>query len=208
MNRFGIEVSLKHSPSLDPEYFPLHQFNTAFLKDAKKPVGIAVERSGGQTAVYETFIHGTPEMAQADQYYIDRMVKSILWMKGGFKVYIRGDESIYQAIAAAYAPGGSRAFDAEFMSNVYEQPFQVVLCDTLPEEKSNPEAIGRHLEGCRIGFDAGGSDRKVSAVIDGESVFSEEVVWFPKITEDPDYHFQGIVDAMKSAAAHRWPPCS
>ncbi len=202
MNRFGIEVSLKHSPSLDPEYFPLHQFNTAFLKDAKKPVGIAVERSGGQTAVYETFIHGTPEMAQADQYYIDRMVKSILWMKGGFKVYIRGDESIYQAIAAAYAPGGSRAFDAEFMSNVYEQPFQVVLCDTLPEEKSNPEAIGRHLEGCRIGFDAGGSDRKVSAVIDGESVFSEEVVWFPKITEDPDYHFQGIVDAMKSAAAH------
>ena len=202
MNRFGIEVSLKHSPSLDPEYFPLHQFNTAFLKDAKKPVGIAVERSGGQTAVYETFIHGTPEMAQADQYYIDRMVKSILWMKGGFKVYIRGDESIYQAIAAAYAPGGSRAFDADFMAGVYERPFEVVSCTELPAEKSNPQAIGRHLAGCRIGFDAGGSDRKVSAVIDGESVFSEEVVWFPKTTADPDYHFQGIVDAFKSAAAH------
>ena len=78
----------------------------------------------------------------------------------------------------------------------------MISCETLPEEKSNSEAIGRHLEGCRIGFDAGGSDRKVSAVIDGESVFSEEVVWFPKTTADPDYHFQGIVDAMKSAAAH------
>ena len=34
--------------------------------------------------------------------------------------------------------------------------------------------MGGHLDGCRIGFDAGGSDRKVSAVIDGETVFSEE----------------------------------
>lgn len=56
------------------------------------------------------------------------------------------------------------------------------------------------MEGCRIGFDAGGSDRKVSAVIDGESVFSEEVVWFPKVTEDPDYHYNEIVSALKTAA--------
>ena len=62
--------------------------------------------------------------------------------------------------------------------------------------------MGRHLGGCRIGFDAGGSDRKVSAVIDGEPVFSEEVVWFPKTTADPDYHYEGIVSALKSAAAH------
>ncbi|MEG2429956.1 MAG: ROK family protein, partial [Oscillospiraceae bacterium] len=54
---------------------------------------------------------------------------------------------------------------------------------------------------CRIGFDAGGSDRKVSAVIDGECVYSEEVVWYPKITEDPDYHFNGIVESFKTAAS-------
>jgi predicted NBD/HSP70 family sugar kinase len=62
--------------------------------------------------------------------------------------------------------------------------------------------MGGHLEGCRIGFDAGGSDRKVSAVIDGETVFSEEVVWLPKVNPDPDYHYNGIVSALKSAAAH------
>ncbi len=202
MNCHGIEFTLKHAPALDPGYMPLHKFNEAFLKDAKKPLGIAVERAGGQTAVYETFIHGTPDMAKADEYYVDRLVKTVLWMKGGFKVYVRGDEEIYKTLKAAYAPGGSRAFDADFMAGVYERPFEVVLCEELPEEKSSPEAIGRHLDGCRIGFDAGGSDRKVSAVIDGESVFSEEVVWFPKTTEDPDYHFQGIVDAMKTAAAH------
>ena len=62
--------------------------------------------------------------------------------------------------------------------------------------------MGGHLEGCRIGFDAGGSDRKVSAVIDGETVFSEEVVWLPKINPDPAYHYEGIVSALKTAAAH------
>jgi len=77
-----------------------------------------------------------------------------------------------------------------------------VACDKVPEENSDPKAIGRHLDGCRIGFDAGGSDRKVSAVIDGEPVFSEEVVWFPKINSDPDYHYDGIVAALKSAAEH------
>ena len=48
MNRFGIEVSLKHSPKLDPGYIPLYRFNQAFLKDAKAPLGIAVERSCGE----------------------------------------------------------------------------------------------------------------------------------------------------------------
>ena len=57
------------------------------------------------------------------------------------------------------------------------------------------------MNGCRIGFDAGGSDRKVSAVIDGECVYSEEVVWFPKLNEDPDYHFGHIVEAFKTAAS-------
>ena len=202
MNCYGIELSPRRLPPLDPDYTPLYLFNRAFLREAHKPLGIAVERSGGQIAVYETKIHGTPEFAEADRYYVDRLVKTLLWMKGGFKVYIRGDEEIFQALKSAYAPGGARAFDAEFMSGVYERPFQVVSCQVLPQEKSLPQAIGRHLDGCRIGFDAGGSDRKVSAVIDGESVFSEEVVWFPKTAEDPDYHFQGIVEAMKSAAAH------
>ena len=52
-----------------------------------------------------------------------------------------------------------------------------------------------------IGFDAGGSDRKVSAVIDGKTVYSEEVVWHPKTEPDPQYHFDGIVEAFRTAAS-------
>ena len=202
MNRFGVSVELKHIPILDPEFMPLMRFNHAFLAEAKKPVGIAVERADGQMASCHTFIHGTPEMAQADHYYIERLVKTILWMKGGFKVYVSGDEGTYEYLKTVYCAGGQQEFDWDYMASVFEHPFEIVLVDEIPEAKDAPKAIGGHLGGCRIGFDAGGSDRKVSAVVDGETVYSEEVVWFPKINSDPDYHYDGIVAAPKSAAEH------
>ena len=202
MNRFGISVELKHVPPLDPEFIPLMRFNRAFLETAKKPVGIAVERADGQMASCRTFIHGTPEMAEADHYYINRLVKTILWMKGGFKVYVSGDEGIAEYLRSIYCAGGGQEFDWDYMASVFEHPFEIVLVDDIPAAKDAPKAMGGHLEGCRIGFDAGGSDRKVSAVIDGETVYSEEVVWFPKTNSDPDYHYDGIVAALKSAAGH------
>ena len=200
MERYGISVDVKNVPVLDPEFTPILQFNRAFLKTAKKPVSIAVERADGQIATTHTFIHGTPEMADADRYYIDRLVKTELWMKGGFKVYVN-DKDIYEYLCGVYCAGGARAFDWEFMADVFEKPFEVVLTDAIPETLDKPVPMGGHLEGCRIGFDAGGSDRKVSAVIDGKTVYSEEVVWHPKTESDPQYHFDGIVSAFKTAAS-------
>ena len=202
MNKLGVEASLKHIPELDPEFFPVLQFNQAFLRTAQKPMSVAVERDRGQVAVCNTRIHGTPEWFEADCYYMDRLVKSLLWMKGGWKVYVAGDGAIGKYLQQTYSLTGARAFDADFMAGVYERPFEVVLCDQVPAEHDVSQAIGRHMDGCRIGFDAGGSDRKVSAVVDGETVFSEEVVWFPKVTADPQYHYDGIVSALKAAAEH------
>lgn len=202
MEHLGINIDIRNIPELDPGFIPLHRFNQAFLAKAKKPVGIAVERANGEMAAVETFIYGTPAMHEADCYYINRLVKTILWMKGGFRIYVRGDEGIYAYLKQAYSAGGCQAFDWDFMTSIFEHPFEVVMTDKLPESKDAPKAIGGHMTGCRIGFDAGGSDRKVSAVIDGEAVYSEEVVWFPKINSDPDYHYEGIVAALKSAASH------
>jgi predicted NBD/HSP70 family sugar kinase len=202
MNCHGIEVPVKNLPKLDPGFVPIMKFNREFLKTAKKPVSIAIERADGQMATAHTYIHGTPEMAEADHYYVDRLVKIVLWLKGGFKIYVSGDQGVYEYLKEAYSTAGSRSFDYIFMGEVFERPFEVVLCDQVPEAVDCPKAMGGHMEGCRIGFDAGGSDRKVSAVIDGESVYSEEVVWFPKVNSDPNYHYEGIVAALKSAAEH------
>jgi len=201
MERFGISSIYHHVPELDREFYPLNQFNRAFLKTATKPVAIALERSGGQMARVDTFLRGTPEFADADHYYADRLVKTLLWMKGGFRIYT-DDPDTCRYLQSVYCKGGAREFDWDYMGNIYEHPFEVVLTDKVPEAKDAPKAMGGHLEGCRIGFDAGGSDRKVSAVINGETVFSEEVVWFPKTNSDPDYHYDGIVSALRSAAEH------
>ena len=201
MERHGISVEIKNIPVLDPEFTPILRFNQAFLKTASKPVSIAVERADSQMATTHTFIHGTPEMAEADRYYIDRLVKTELWMKGGFRIYV-DDKDVCDYLKSVYCKGGAREFDWDYFANVFEHPFEIILTDKVPESMDISKPMGGHLEGCRIGFDAGGSDRKVSAVIDGETVFSEEVVWFPKITADPDYHFDVIVSALLSAAAH------
>ena len=203
MEFLNLELPVAHLPELDKSFVPLEAFFAAHQKLAKKPVCVAVERSRGQIGVWETALIGTPEYAEADAYYMDRLVKFLLWSWGGFKVSICGDEQAAARIAAAYSAGGSRAFDKEFMEKVYERPFEVesLPYDKKPAAHQVSEALGRHTNGCRIGFDAGGSDRKVSAVIDGECVYSEEVVWFPKTNADPDYHYNGILEAFRTAAS-------
>ena len=202
MKLYGIDIFCDNVPKHDPAFIPLNKFNEEFLKTARKPVDIAVERKDGQISTFCTCIHGTPEMREADIYYIDRFVKNVLWMKGGFRVYISGCDFIFDSIKKAYFPDGSRSFDYAFMSRVYEQQMEILNVSGIPASNETSHAMGHHLKGCRIGFDAGGSDRKVSAVIDGQSVYSEEVVWYPKTNADPDYHFREIVSAFRTASAY------
>jgi len=202
MKYLGIEINIKNVPKLDPGFIPMHLFNQAFLKTAAKPVGIAVERANGEMASVNTFIHGTDGMQDADRYYIRRLVKTLLWMKGGFRIYCTDSEMAAYLENEAFCDGGIQDFDYHYFTDIFERNFEVVCCGQIPAARDNPKKMGGHLEGCRIGFDAGGSDRKVSAVINGETVYSEEVVWFPKVNADPDYHYEGIVTALKSAAEH------
>lgn len=203
MKFLGIDIPIQNKPQLDETFVPLSLFFRQHQKLAAQPFAIAIERSSGHISVYETKLIATPEYRQADEYYLDRLVKFLLWARGGFRITLCGNAELAKTVQQAYTPSGSRAFDVGFMQRVYERPFEVAI---LPyEEKPAPhevsEAIGRHLDGYRIGFDAGGSDRKVSAVVNGKPIFSEEVVWFPKINTDPEYHYEGIVEALKTAAA-------
>ena len=203
MQYLGVEYSVKHMPELDPDFIPFGVWLEAYAKGAEKPLTIALERDQGKISVRETKIHGSPEMAEADYRYVERYVKFLLWSIGGFRIWICGDSALAQRLQRAYTLTGERAFDVQFMQDVYEVPFEVIDCtpEQLPQANESSVAIGGHMEGCRIGFDAGGSDRKVSAVIDGETVYSEEVVWHPKTEPDPQYHFDGIVEAFRTAAS-------
>ena len=203
MQYLGIEYQMKHPPKLDASFIPFGVWREAYLKDAKQPISIAVERDRGRVSVHHTFIHGTPEMRDADYRYVERYVKFLLWSIGGFKVSICGCPELTKRLQDAYTPTGERQFDCTFVQQMYEKDLQILdlPLDACPAANEQAEPMGGNMDGCRIGFDAGGSDRKVSAVIDGECVYSEEVVWFPELNEDPDYHYGHILEAFKTAAS-------
>jgi len=196
-------------PPLDEGFRPAVLANKAYLEDVSQaggvPLVLGLERPNGSFSRFET--HVFPEdhpRAGANLMYVERIVKFLLWQKGGFRVYVGGPRSIGEYIASVYSPQGARAFDYHFMGeDVYERPFEVVACapEEVPAEREMSQALGRHLDGCRIGFDLGASDRKVSAVIDGKVVFSEEVVWEPRKQSDPSYHYNEIMSAIRAAAA-------
>ncbi len=201
-------MKLKVAAKLDPKFMPpalvLKEMREATKNDGQDIV-IGIERNKGYTTTYKTRIYRDNTGHDEENFkFVERIAKSLLWVAGGYRLIIAGSKIVGDKMKEAYSHGGLRDFDVRFMERVYEQDFsvEVVSLEKAPEDKSSASPIGRHLDGCRIGFDAGGSDRKVSAVIDGESVYSEEVVWFPKTQADPDYHYQGILDAMKTAASH------
>ena len=201
-------MELKIKAVLDPQFAPMSlkvREMRELTKDNGQDIVIGVERNKGAVTTYRTRIFPDGTGHDEENYrFVERIVKSMLWVAGGFKIIIAGSEVVAQRIKEAYVDGGYRDFDLHFMENVYESKFEVisVSLEDAPKDVSTAAPIGRHLDGCRIGFDAGGSDRKVSAVVNGESVYSEEVVWLPKVNSDPMYHFDGIYTAMKTAASH------
>ncbi|MBR7122539.1 MAG: ROK family protein [Oscillospiraceae bacterium] len=203
MQYLGITYEMKHAPKLDSAFVPFGVWSNAYRKNAAMPIAIAVERNDGNLSVRRTCIHGTAELAQADYRYVERYVKFLLWSIGGFRVYVCGCSDIAKRLQSAYSQTGERAFDYDFFGKLYERPLEIIdlPLERCPEANETPKPIGGHLNGCRIGFDAGGSDRKVSAVIDGECVYSEEVVWHPKKNPDPNYQYEGILDSFRTAAS-------
>jgi predicted NBD/HSP70 family sugar kinase len=201
-------VQPRFVPPLDAGFRPAVLANQAFERAAYPegvPLVIGLEREAGAVSRFETrvFPDGHPQAGE-NLYYVERLVKFLLWQRGGHTVYIGGPRRIGEFIRQSYSPSGEHRFDYHFMGEqVYQRPFRVVACDPseVPPARESGRPLGRHLDGCRIGFDLGASDRKVSAVMNGEVVFSEEVIWEPKKHADPDYHYREIMSSLQTAAA-------
>ncbi len=194
---------------LDPTFQPLALYRREYRKmlaDQAVRLMIGLKRGEGDISTVELRILPLRHpMFSITPVYIERIIKFLLWQEGAFEVYVSGCDIVANHLRRAYSMDGERSFDVDFLQNrVYEKPFRIIECpeDEFPRPADISRDIGRHLDGCRIGFDLGASDRKVSSVINGKVVFSEEVVWEPKLHSDPDYHYREIVQAIGSAAGH------
>jgi predicted NBD/HSP70 family sugar kinase len=165
---------------------------------------IGVERIDGAFSRFETLVF-SDDHPNSDQnlFYVDRILKFLLWQRGGWKVYIGGPAKIGAYIHSVYAQAGDRAFDYDFMGKIYNQTFTVIACsaEEVPGEQEEEKTLGRNLDGNRIGFDLGASDLKVSAVVDGQAIFSTEIEWQPVEQTDPNYHRERIQEALNLASA-------
>jgi predicted NBD/HSP70 family sugar kinase len=206
-----IDVRPALPPPLERNFAPAALWNRAYralvARDpAARPLAVVVSSTGGAVSRLDTRVLGaTHPSASLSLTYVERLVKFLLWQKGGSHVRIAGADEIVAELKRVYSDTGGRAFDHRFMgTTTYREPFTIEAAplSTLPEGRVASLAIGRHLDGCRIGFDLGGSDRKAAAVIDGKVVFSEEITWDPYFQKDPSYHLEGVHDSLRRAAAH------
>lgn len=205
------EPAMTCVPVLDPGFLPAVTWNRAYRAEAlatpgQRTLDLALVRRDGTAFRWTSpLLPDAPEHAASTLRYVERAVKFLLWQKGGSRILIAGAPELVAALSSIYGPGGAREFDGNFIGKkIFGEPlsFEAVDRAALPAEAGDAMALGRHLDGCRIGFDLGGSDRKCAAVIDGEVVYSEEIVWDPYFQNDPDYHIEGVQDSLMRAAAH------
>ena len=211
MNATNPLVAPRHRPPLDAGFVPAFLWRRAYgdmaAKDRRSvPVSIALVQPGGIVSVFRTMmLPEDPVYDTVNFQYLERTLKFLLWARGGSRVFVAGASDTTRRIAACYALGQARGFDAEFFGDkIYLDGFSVTACEEndLPAEREVAHAGKAGLEGCRIGFDLGGSDRKVAAVMDGRVVFSEETPWDPYFQADPAYHEHGIRESLRRAAEH------
>ncbi len=196
-------------PKLDPGFIPAALWNRHYreksAREPSHPIAVALERANGAVSRFDTvLLDETPENAALNLRYVERIVKFMLWAYGGWRITIAGAPRVAAELRGLYSASGERAFDFDVMGRrIYDRPFDVVAVEygEAPAEKKIAMRLGGHFEGCRIGFDLGGSDRKCAAVIDGKTVHSEEVVWDPYFQHDINYHKSGILDSLRRAAA-------
>ncbi len=207
----NLPVSPQFRPALDPGFVPAILWNRAYRSRVKaskagRPIEIALSRIDGTTFRWSgTVLPAGGENDALTTKYIERIVKFLLWQKGGSRILIAGVPDVATALSSIYSESGPRSFDWSFIgTKIFGEPISVKSVDAseLPAANDTTMTLGRNLDGCRIGFDLGGSDRKCAALIDGEVVFSEEVVWDPYFQSDPNYHIDGIHDSLLRAAAH------
>lgn len=223
----------KFVPKYDPDFRPIillkRQYEAAVRSaTVSEDFVFSVKRRGKAVRTFRLEVIAErvrPDLRPVTLLYVERLVKTRLWIVGGDELELQGAKYLTESISVQYRPGGRRAFDYAFFSEVFGTPFRVTITDAakrvLPEADScrseairisesmptiqNSNANGepgaeRNLQ--VIGMDLGGSTLKLTAIRDGEIVFASTTPWSPKTKDDTAYHFQKMECAIMEARSY------
>src|SRR5690242_15471586 len=103
---------------LDPGFLPAALFNRSYIANARAsgqavPLVIGLERECGLVSRFETVVKSAADAETLS--YVERIVKFLLWARGGRKLHIGGPKAVGEFIRKTYSARGVRKFDCEMM---------------------------------------------------------------------------------------------
>jgi predicted NBD/HSP70 family sugar kinase len=203
-----LQTSIKINQSIDPQFIPMSLKNKTWnelLKNKRDKIEIhlgIMDNFENFNALHRFIFPEESKYLFDNSLFVEKLIKSMLWIYGGIKVYLDIPTRIFKEMSSLFSIKGKYAFDINFMKKVYEMEFELIHIKVtdFPKIKSQKKIVESNLRGNIIGFDAGGSDRKVSAIKNGNVIFSDETIWHPKLNSNPQYHYDGILDSMRKAS--------
>lgn len=209
-----------YRPAYDPDFFPMNCFLAEYRKtlsqvceESRDTLRFAVKRNSAVIKYFQYEILKTSDDAEeiggrieaegqaniTDRAYtlkyIDRIVKTALWIVGGDELAISAPGYVFDYLSGQYGAHGERSFDRGIFEEIFKKPFAVSRLE------SGVCAESAECERCLIGIDLGGSTINVSAFFGDKKVYGGKQRWKPKINPDPEYHFEQICDAVNQARA-------
>ena len=161
-------------PPLDPGFRPAVLARREIARELERfgsysPVSLAVESPGGSVCVRDTatFPDGHPD-ASVGHAFCERLVKFMLWSRGGSRIWVDGPTGVTESLRRHYAEDADGQFDSRVIGQtVYGKALEIHAAprSSFPQDRSTASHLGGHLDGCRIGFDLGASDRKAAAKV-------------------------------------------
>src|ERR1035438_10425361 len=157
----ALPIAPRFLPPLDPGFVPASLWNRAYrsrvAETGGRPLAVALERSDGSVSVFQSAVlpHAGGAIA-LNHRYVERLLKFLLWQKGGWRVTIAGEPRIADYLRAVYSPTGGRAFDDEFMGErVYGRPMSIESAnyDAAPAERETaaPLVVVQIITGILLG---------------------------------------------------------
>ena len=124
---------------LDPGFRPAVLATRAFAEmvastGAGVPVRLALEQTDGSVFHFETAVlpSSHPQVAANDT-HVERLVKFLLWSRGGWRIYVDGPPALAAALSSHYASTAPGRFDADFVGRrVFDHPVEVVASRDFP----------------------------------------------------------------------------
>lgn len=176
-------------PYLTPNLYPWRYLLRGIRKTRICPLILKSAEQGGASN-YHTFIIGNQNSLESDIFYLERCIKALLWCRGGNIVRLYSDceflREIIRELSRIVHTEGERSFDVKTMSDIFEKPFIIgssaykeMQNDCQETEKKYIKTTEKKADGFRLGIDLGGSSIKISALSDGNVIFSDRTEWRP-----------------------------